>query len=98
MLISELNNDFYLITWDNPVPANSRGMLSALGRLGRVEIVHAKTTVKLWPKSTATFGKVRYNVRMNFHRTKGRAVIVGVEQKHVSHMDNAIRRGKWTSG
>lgn len=95
MLDSELTNDFYIITWDNPLPANSSGMIRALKRLGRVEGVHAKTTVKLFPKSSVNFGNVRRSVRINLNRRTGRAVVVSIANKHVSHIDNAVARGTW---
>ncbi len=95
MLDSEVKNDFYVITWDNAEPANSRGMLLSLKRLGRVEDVHAKTTVKLFPFKTTSFGHVRRVVRTNLHIRKGRAVVVNVSARHLSHMDNSVVRGKW---
>ncbi len=95
MLASEVANDFYVITWDNAYPANSKGMLLSLKRLGHIEQVHAKTTVKLFPRTTTTFGRIRSAVRKNLHGRTGRAVVVNVTDKHLSHIDNAVVRGRW---
>jgi hypothetical protein len=52
MLISELKEWHWAITWDNPQPADSSALLSTLGSLGRMTSVQTKATVLLAPKAT----------------------------------------------
>ena len=51
MLISEIKRWQWVITWDNPKPANSSTMYSALARLGNVTKIQTKTTVLLAPRA-----------------------------------------------
>ena len=50
MLISEVQGWYYFISWDNPMPADSSTILSALRSLGKVTELNTKTSVVLAPK------------------------------------------------
>ncbi len=78
MLISEIKGWQWLITWDNPVPANSSKMLAALEELGRITKVQTKTTVLLAPKATANAKAIRIAIEANLHPLKGNAAYVNL--------------------
>jgi len=78
MLISELRGWQWLITWDNPIPANSSAMLAALGNLGRVTQVQTKTTVLLAPKAKVSWQAIRAAISAHLHPAKGNAAYVNL--------------------
>lgn len=76
-LISEVKSWHWLITWDNPRPADSSSMLSALDGRGKVIVVRTKTTVLLAPYAKATWQKIRGDIEANLNPSKrklGKAV------------------------
>jgi len=74
MLISELRKWHWLITWDNPAPADSSAILTALGALGTLTEVKTKTTYLLAPKSTIGWRQIRKAIVNNLDGNKGNAV------------------------
>lgn len=92
MLLSEIQGLHYLISWDNPQPADSSSMLRALRKLGSVTRVAIKTTVTLSPKATVNWGDVRAAVKSNLHPIKGRAVYVNIKTGKTFHVG---RSTKW---
>ncbi|MGH8427421.1 MAG: hypothetical protein ACRES7_05490 [Gammaproteobacteria bacterium] len=78
MLISEVKGWYYFISWDNPVPADSSSMLTALKRLGKVTTLQTKTSIALAPKKTTTWRHVRAATRQNLHQKRGNAFYVNL--------------------
>jgi hypothetical protein len=75
---TEIRGWHYVISWDDPVPANSSAMLKALSALGKITRLQTKTTVALSPFSTTTWRNVRNAVKSNLHRKKGNAFYVNL--------------------
>ncbi|MGY4509591.1 hypothetical protein [Bradyrhizobium sp. USDA 3650] len=69
-LISEKKGWHWLITWDNPDPADSSSMIAALSGLGRVQTVYAKTTMVLAPRKGSTWQKIRAAIEGNLSSSK----------------------------
>lgn len=78
MLISEIHGWHYFVSWDNPTPADSRTMLKALRKLGRVTTLQTKTTVALAPRSSTHWQHVRDAIYDNLHSINGNAIYVNV--------------------
>ena len=78
MLISEIKGWHYMISWDNPVPADSSSMLKSLGKLGRVTEIQTKTTVALSQKSSTDWRDVRVAIVNNLDNKKGNAFYVNI--------------------
>jgi hypothetical protein len=78
MLISEIKKWHYFISWDNPLPADSSSMLSALRALGKVTTLQTKTSIALAPRSTVHWRDVRDAIKINLHSKKGNAFYVNV--------------------
>ena len=76
MLISEVKRRFWLITWDNPEPADSSKMLAGLTALGRLSSAQTKTTALLAPKASVRPKDIRRVIRKHLNREKGNAVYV----------------------
>ena len=75
-LISDVKGWHWLITWDNPVPANSSAMIRALSALGKVQPVYTKTTAVLAPLKKSKWRKIRKAIESNLNpsrRTIGKA-------------------------
>ena len=78
MLISEIKGWHYMITWDNPVPADSSSMLKSLRKLGKVTEIQTKTTIALSPKSSTSWRDIRAAIVNNLNNKKGNAVYVNI--------------------
>jgi hypothetical protein len=91
MLISELNGWHYIITWDNPVPANSSAILSALNALGNVTTLNTKTTVALSPKTTTKWQDIRHSIETNINPKTGSAVYVNVKSGKSFHIGSKTK-------
>jgi hypothetical protein len=63
-----------VISWDNPVPANSKRMIRQLKRHGRVRKIEPKTTVELTPRGKADWRRIRRTIVRNLHPSRGRAM------------------------
>jgi hypothetical protein len=59
-LISDVKDWHWLITWDNPIPANSSAMIGTLSALGKVRLVYTKTTVVLAPLKKSKWRKINH--------------------------------------
>jgi hypothetical protein len=81
-LVSEVKKWHWVITWDNPVPADSSKMRSALGRLGKLTPLQTKTTVVLAPLRFVTAAKIRKVIVAHLHPTRGNAVYVNLRTKN----------------
>jgi hypothetical protein len=92
MLLSELRGLHYVISWDNPLPADSSSMHKALRKLGNISRVSIKTTVTLSPKASVRWRHVREAVKENLHPVKGRAVYVNTRTGKTFHIG---RSTKW---
>jgi len=79
MLISELKGWHYMVSWDNPVPANSSSMLTSLKKLGRVTEIQTKTTIALSPRSSTGWRDVRSAIVNNLNPKKGNAIYVNIK-------------------
>src|SRR5690349_2704991 len=77
-LLSEIKGWHYYISWDNPVPADSRSMVAALDKLGRLTKLHTKTSVVLSPRIGVGWWDVRSAVRKNLNPIKGNAFYVNL--------------------
>lgn len=82
-LISEINKWHYLITWDNPVPADSSAIRAALEALGKVYELGPKTTVILAPRSQFNWRDVRRAIQNNLHKKKGNAVYANLRSSNI---------------
>ena len=78
MLISEINKWHWVISWDNPLPADSSGMLKALARLGNLTKLDTKTTVILAPRSTVRIARIRSVIVANLNGNTGNAFYVNL--------------------
>lgn len=78
MLISEIQGWYYLISWDNPIPANSSAILKSLSSLGRVTKLQTKTTVALSPKASTKWRDVRHAIENNLSRPTGNALYINL--------------------
>jgi hypothetical protein len=78
MLNSEIRGWYYVITWDNPIPADSSAMLGALRRLGKVTSVQTKTTAILAPRKNVKWRQVRRAILQNLNRPTGNALYVNL--------------------
>lgn len=94
MLVSEVKRWHYFISWDNPDPADSRTMLSALNSLGKVTTLQTKTSVALAPKSATTWQQVRAAIEQNLHSKRGNAFYVNLRSSLGFHIGKATGR-KW---
>ena len=96
MLLSELYGWHYIITWDNPLPANSSAILTALQALGKVTPLNTKTTVALSPKSKTSWQDVRLAIEANIDPKIGNAVYVNLKSGKAFHR-GAKTKHKWKS-
>lgn len=78
MLISEVKGWHYFVSWDNPMPADSSAMLSALRALGKVTTLQTKTSIALSPRSTVHWQDVRDAIKANLNPKNGNAFYVNV--------------------
>ena len=63
-----------VISWDNPVPANSKRMIRQLKKHGRVRKSEPKTTVALTPRGNTDWRRVRRTIVSNLHPSRGNAM------------------------
>lgn len=73
MLISEIKNWHWAISWDNAQPPNSASMIKALQALGTLTEVQTKTTYLLAPKVGSNYKQIRAAIAANLDKTKGNA-------------------------
>lgn len=83
MLVSEVKRWHWLITWDNPQPADSSSMLAALGQLGKLTGVQAKTTYLLAPYGSTTWRQIRNAISGNLNPSKGNVVYVNLRSGNI---------------
>jgi hypothetical protein len=76
MFNSEIKGWHYIISWDNPIPADSSAMLKALHPLGIITTLQIKTTVALSPRSSTKWRDVRKAIENNLLPKKGNAMYV----------------------
>jgi hypothetical protein len=93
-LKSEINSWHWLITWDNPDPANSSSMLAALSTLGKATKVQTKTTILLAPKRSSKWRIIRSAIENNLHATKGNAVYLNLRSGRAFEFGSDTRR-RW---
>src|SRR5271154_6760579 len=62
-----------MISWDNPVPANSKRMIRQLKNHGRVRKSEPKTTVSLTPYGRTDWRWIRRTIVGNLHPSRGNA-------------------------
>ncbi len=79
MLISEIKGWHYMISWDNPKPADSSSMHKSLKNLGKITTIQTKTTVALSQKSSTSWRDVRAAITNNLDPKKGNAVYVNIK-------------------
>jgi len=77
-LLSEIRGWHWVITWDNPLPADSSKMLQALSALGKLTQVQTKTTYILAPRKSAKWRKIRAAIVANLHPRKGNVCYVNL--------------------
>ena len=78
IIASEVRNWQYFISWDNPVPSDSRTMHAALAALGKLTQLQTKTSVALAPRPSTTWRDVREAITDNLSPTKGNAFYVSL--------------------
>lgn len=89
MLISELydshelSGSHWLITWDNPEPADSSSMLADLSSLGKLYTTKTKTTAILAPKKTAGWKDIRKTIVKNMNKSKGKVVYANLKSGNI---------------
>ena len=81
MLTSEIMKWHWVITWDNPLPADSSSMIAALSILGKLTSVQTKTTYILAPKDKVKFRQIRTAIKSNLNPNKGNAVYVNLKTR-----------------
>lgn len=94
MLLSEVNKWHWLISWDNPLPADSSTMLAALAALGNLTGAQTKTTVILAPKKSVDWRQIRHAIESNLHPKKGNAVYANLKSGGIFHFGGNTNR-KW---
>lgn len=94
MLLSEVKKWHWLISWDNPVPANSSAILAALRQLGKLTGPQTKTTVILAPKKHVGWQKIRLAISNNLHPKKGNAVYINLKTRGAYHY-GSMTNHKW---
>ena len=94
MLISEIKGWQWLITWDNPLPANSSTMLNALQALGRITKVQTKTTVLLAPLSGVKARAIRAAIRLNLNPSTGNSAYVNLRSGRAWHL-STVTNFQW---
>jgi len=94
VLISEIRKWHWVITWDNPLPADSSAIRAALSKLGRLTQVTTKTTYVLAPKKSVTFQQIRKAISNNLHPKKGNACYVNLRTKNSFQYSSQSR--KWS--
>jgi hypothetical protein len=77
-MLSEIKGWHWVITWDNPRPPDSSGMIAALSSLGRLTKVQTKTTYVLAPRINVGWRQIRPAIVANLHPQKGNAVYVNL--------------------
>jgi hypothetical protein len=70
-----------MISWDNPVPANSKRMIRQLKSLGRVRRSEPKTTVALVPHGRTDWRRIRRTIVRNLHPSRGRAMYANLNSR-----------------
>ena len=95
-LLSRVKRWHWLVTWDNPQPADSSTMISALGALGRLTQVQTKTTWVLAPKKNGNWRAIRQAIVANLHPRKGNAVYVNLRSGKIFEWGSQTERA-WKS-
>jgi hypothetical protein len=94
MLISEIKGWHWVITRDNPMPADSSAMLAALSGLGKLTTVQTKTTVVLALKKKIGWRAIRAAITANLHPTKGNVCYVNLRSGKAFEWGRNTRQ-KW---
>jgi hypothetical protein len=79
VLYSEIKGWHWMITWDNPVPADSSGMVAALSTLGKLTKVQTKTTYILAPKRHVRWQQIRNALTRILHPQRGNLAYVNLK-------------------
>jgi hypothetical protein len=78
VLYSEIKGWHWMITWDNPRPADSSGIVGALSALGKLTKVQTKTTYILAPRRHVSWQQIRNALIQNLHPRKGNVAYVNL--------------------
>jgi hypothetical protein len=71
-----------VISWDNPVPANSTRMICQLKRHGRVRRTEPKTTVSLTPYGRRVdWRRIRRTIARNLDPSRGNAMYANLNSR-----------------
>jgi hypothetical protein len=70
-----------MISWDNPVPADSKRMLRQLKKHGRLRKSEPKTTVALTPHGRTDWRKIRRTIIRNLHPSRGNAMYANLNTR-----------------
>lgn len=71
-----------MISWDNPVPADSKRMIRQLKRHGRIRRTEPKTTVSLTPYGRRVdWRKIRRTIVRNLHPSRGNAMYANLNSR-----------------
>jgi hypothetical protein len=89
-----------MISWDNPVPANSKRMIRQLKKHGRVGKSEPKTTVALTPHGHTDWRRIRRAIVRNLHPSRGERDVresqlgksVRIRTQHKLHMEACLLR------
>lgn len=82
MLISEILEWQWAITWDNADPnSDSTKLISAFEQLGAISKMETKTTVILSPKANVADREIRDVIANNLDQSKGNAVYVNIKTR-----------------
>ena len=94
MLVSEIRGWHWVITWDNPQPANSSALLNALNGLGHVTELGTKTTVALAPMQNIRPKDIRAAISENMNLETGKVVYVNL-RSHKAFQWGPDTGNKW---
>ncbi len=70
-----------MISWDNPVPPNSRRMIRQLKKHGRIRKSEPKTTVALTPHGHTNWRRIRRTIERNLHPSRGNAMYANLNSR-----------------
>ena len=83
MLYSEIRGWQWMITWDNPVPADSSAIIAALQKLGRVTKLETVTTHIFAPKKRVNYHQIRAALTANLNPTTGKVAYTNLKTGNV---------------
>lgn len=80
----------FIISWDNPIPANSSKMIANLKECGRVTKLSTSTSVLLSVKPNINIEKIRDIIKSNLNKKNGRAFYVNERKRLTFHIDARV--------